>query len=95
MKTAIFCAKPYSIFVISALLPDDVTQIISASGVEFCTEVVSRHLSCSYYLAETVDEAIEKAEFILAIWNGTSQKIVDAVKIANKSGKRVMFSFMP
>lgn len=95
MRIAIFCARPYSIFAISALLPDNITEVISANGVEFCTEAVSRHIDCSYHLAETIDEAVEKAEFILAIWDGSSRRITNAVRLANKSGKRVMLSFMP
>lgn len=95
MKTAIFCSKPISPFIILALLPENVTEIISTENFGFSTHAVAQRLNCSYSLAESVDEAISQAEWVFAIWDGLTQGIVDAVKTAKRSGKRVMFSLIP
>lgn len=95
MKTAIFCSKPISPFIILALLPENVTEIISTENFGFSTHAVAQRLNCSYTIVKSVDEAVEQADFVFAIWDGLTQGIVDAVKTAKRSGKRVMFSLIP
>ncbi len=95
MKTALFCSKPLSVCVLTSILPDRVTEIISASGVDFGAELVSKRINCPYRYTKSVDEAIEQAECIVAVWDGRTPEVISAVRQAERIGKRVLLSFMP
>lgn len=95
MKITLLCPKPLSIFLLLTLLPEDVTEIISTSEVDFCAEIVSNRINCTYRSVGSVDEAIEQSEYVVAIWDGRTKNIISAVRKAERLGKKVRFSFIP
>ncbi len=95
MKTAIFCAKEVDILYVSCLLPNGVTEIYSVKNMDFGISHIAEKLGCSYKRFDSAETAIDEADHIFAIWDGTAQKVVDAVKIAKRKAKTVMFSFLP
>lgn len=95
MKAAVFCARPLSAFVVYALLPDGIDEIVSAIGADFCAEAVARKLGCPCNITRSVCEAIEQADFVFVIWDGLSKEMVNAAKQAKEHGKKTMFSFIP
>lgn len=95
MKVAIFCPKFIDPQTVYMLMPQEVNEIVSAIGFDFCAEAVARRLRCRCDITLTVDEAILKADFIYVIWDGRAKRMFDVAEKAKQQGKKMWFSLLP